>query len=89
MTKSIADLAAAARPINDDDWGTDRQITAENTLFERVRELISREAYDSLTDWCLKATTNEMIDEALVAVAAQEQRDAYRAKHAARRAKVA
>lgn len=77
--KTIEQLAAAARPVNDDDWGTDRQIKAENAFFERVRSLISRERYETLNDYCLKATTDEMIDEGLRVV--KLARDAYVRAH--------
>jgi hypothetical protein len=30
-------LAAAARPINDDEWGSERQIDAQNLFFEEKR----------------------------------------------------
>lgn len=56
-------MAAAARPINDDDWGTDRQITAQNAFFVAFDEagLLSDE-YDRYT---LKADVIDMLDEAM------------------------
>ena len=64
MTR-IFNLANQARPTNDDDWGSARQIAAENLFFDRVRELLTEPEFELLETYCLKATTNEMIDEAL------------------------
>jgi hypothetical protein len=86
MTKSLAELAAAARPRNDDDWGTPRQVRAQNTFFAVVRGQISPRSFANLEAYCLKATTDEMIDAALVAVAKREMRDADQRLRAARRA---
>jgi hypothetical protein len=68
-THWIFNLADQARCINDDDWGSPRQIAAENIFFDRIRELISAEEFEQLETYCLKATTDEMIDEALKLVA--------------------
>ncbi len=65
MLNRIEALAQAARPINDNDWGSDRQIKAENKLFAAIKPLIQRTEWDALEAYCLKATTDEMIDEAL------------------------
>jgi hypothetical protein len=61
-------LADAARPINDADWGSDRQVEAENRLFEFVRSILSDDEFERLEAFCLKATSEEMIDEALLLV---------------------
>jgi hypothetical protein len=61
-------LANAARPISvgdDNDWGSERQTTAQNDFFTVVEELMHPMAWEEFSDWCLKATTDEMIDEAL------------------------
>ena len=58
-------LAAAARPINDDEWGSERQIDAQNLFFEEVEKVLPAETFEALEAYCLKATTDEMIDEAL------------------------
>jgi hypothetical protein len=62
-------LADSARPIDDDDWGSDRQVTAQNKFFIVIESLMSAEDFSDLETWCLKATTDEMIDEALRRVA--------------------
>ncbi len=61
----LAALASAARPIDDDDWGSDRQIEAENAFFQKIETILSEAAWEELTDYCLKATSDEAIDEAL------------------------
>lgn len=58
-------LAQAARPITDDDWGSDRQIEAENAFFDYVKTQLPVPLWDELEAYCLKATTDEMVDEAL------------------------
>ena len=66
----IETLARAARPIDDDDWGTDRQIEAENAFFEAAGDLgPDFEAFSN------KATSNEMIDEALRILRARRTAD--------------
>lgn len=62
---NIQKLAQDARPINDDDLGSKRQVDAEIAFFEKVQSVVSTESFEKLEDYCLKATTDEMIDEAL------------------------
>jgi hypothetical protein len=73
---TINTLARAARPINDDDWGTERQINAENAFFAYAKERMfagragktlapQKQKWADFEAYCLKATTDEMIDEAL------------------------
>ncbi len=62
-------LADAARPVDDDDWGSERQIQAQNAFFVRVEELLPRDQMADLEAYCLKATTDEMVDEAMRVVA--------------------
>lgn len=57
-------LASAARPINDDDWGSDRQINAENAWFDAVCLDLDSARIVELEDYALKATTTERIDKA-------------------------
>lgn len=54
-------MAADARAVDEDDWGSDRQIEAENGFFAAVAVWMSAD----FDDWCLKATSEEMLDEAL------------------------
>lgn len=61
----IKELASIARPLDDDEDSTDRQIDAENAFFERVEEVLPPDVMNKLSHYCLKATTDERIDEAL------------------------
>jgi hypothetical protein len=65
----LEQLAAAARPTNHEDWGSPRQIGAQNSFFDALDIAVSgrltlaeTEAFDT---FCHKATTDEMIDEGL------------------------
>jgi hypothetical protein len=66
---TLVELGAAARPINDVDWGSDRQITAQNRFFDRVYQCLTETGEAAkiaqLDAYCHKATTNEMIDEGM------------------------
>lgn len=63
---TILDLAADARCINDDDWGSEMQIEAENLFFATASAQLPGSALEDLET--AKATTNEMIDIALVRI---------------------
>ena len=57
-------LAQAALPINDDGWVSDRQIDAENPVFDAVCPELDDAAIVELEDYSLKATTEERVDKA-------------------------
>ena len=65
----LEELAAAARPINDADYGTDRQINAENDFFDaldlHLTGKLTRDETEAFDAFCLKATTDERISEGL------------------------
>ena len=63
--KTLYKLAQAARPLNDDDWGSERQTTAQNAFFVYVESQMHPVAFAELEDFAMKATTDEMIDEAI------------------------
>jgi len=64
----LEQLAAAARPINEADFGSERQIDAENHFYDTLDQhtvclpIEIREAYDA---FCAKATVDERITEGL------------------------
>lgn len=62
-------LAAPAYPLNDDDWGSNRQLDAENAFFETVERELPGIFSVEFTHWLLKATTEEMLDETLNRIA--------------------
>lgn len=62
-------LAQAARPVNDDDYGSERQIEAQTAFAEAIDSMLTPEQRTQLWDHdCDKATTDEMIEHALRAV---------------------
>jgi hypothetical protein len=58
-------LARAALPYTDSDWGSERQITAENALFDAARRFLTSQQMADLEAYALKATTEEMVEEVL------------------------
>lgn len=74
MTKfsltTFEELAAYAKPLDDTEWGSNRQIEAENTFFHIAREQFP-ELFSDNSDfsmWALKATTDEMLDHAMALI---------------------
>jgi hypothetical protein len=61
----IEELKRNATPINDSDWGTERQIYAENAFFDAVAQVITSDEYSELETYCLKARTEEMLAEGM------------------------
>jgi hypothetical protein len=62
---TIEALAQAAHCIDDDDRGSERQIAAFNAFTTAATVLMSPEQQDSWNDFSLKATSDEIIEEAL------------------------
>jgi len=68
--KELETLAETGRPLDDDDYGSERQVDAENLFWFKLHDVFGDgfgevglgEDFDR---WCLKATTEEMLDEAL------------------------
>jgi hypothetical protein len=71
-TADILDLARSARPIDDADWGSPRQIEAENLFMAAVEARLPIRKLSALHDYSLKATTEEWIDEALRLMGVQQ-----------------
>lgn len=59
----LLEMAKAARPIDDSDYGSERQVAAFNAFTEEAEA--TGALGDSFDGWCLKATCDEIIDEAL------------------------
>lgn len=67
MTTTISMLAQDARPLDEDDWGSESQIDAQNLFFEQCA-LVAPDELSENSDFFddnLKATTDELIDEAM------------------------
>ncbi len=62
-------MGDAARPVDQDDWGSERQVAAQNAFFNRVEAILPADRFEELDAYCMKANTDEMVDEALRMVA--------------------
>jgi len=58
-------MANDALPFDSDEWGSDRQIDAENRFFEHAKAIAPHDINEAFEDWALKATTVEMFSEAM------------------------
>ena len=58
----MKELAQQARPIDFEDWGSDRQIEAFNAFCLALEQTLSKKDFARLEAFSLKATTNEIID---------------------------
>jgi hypothetical protein len=61
-------MAFDAMPINDADWGSERQLDAEHDFFAEAEHCCG-EFSDDFANWALKATTDEYIKEAMRIIA--------------------
>jgi hypothetical protein len=61
-------LAKLAMPIDGDDWGTERQIDAENKLYAFVEENWPDMMDEAFEAWSLKASTDERIYELMTKI---------------------
>jgi hypothetical protein len=69
-------LARDALPLNNAEWGCQRQIDARNRFTEAVEAVLTRKQFEAYDSFCLKATTDEIIEEGLrLAKAATEQKE--------------
>lgn len=65
--EELQKMADDARPRSDDDWGSAHQIEAENLFFQMAQQCFPDTFGDGsdFSMWALKATTVEMLDEAM------------------------
>ena len=61
----VAQLAAKADPRLGNEWGSEDQVEAENKFFECVEAILPARDMELLEAYCMKATSEERIDEAL------------------------
>lgn len=59
---TLREMAKDARPVSDSEWGSDRQITAENKFCAALERYLKPAGWDHFEDYALKATTEEMLD---------------------------
>lgn len=60
----MTDYADDAMPRSDNDWGTPRQIDAENRFYALAKQAIDPEQWIEFQQWALKATAEERIERA-------------------------
>jgi hypothetical protein len=60
---TLNELASDAYPQTDADWSTERQITAINKFYDAFHEAMGDTP--DFDDYCLNATDNEALDEAM------------------------
>lgn len=65
MRSKLEQMAKAARPIDDNDFGSERQVTAFNLFNIAASGLMTPEENDAWDAYSMKATNDEIIDEAL------------------------
>lgn len=78
MTTTISMLAQDARSLNEDDWGSESQIDAQNLFFDQCAVVAPEDLSESsdFFDDNLKATSDELIDEAMKILMAKGLQDA-------------
>lgn len=74
----IEQLAEAAKPLDDDEWGSPRQVAAQNLFFDTIADMVSEEVFDGLSNYCLKADVYEMIEAGLQAARGERDFAEYR-----------
>lgn len=68
LTTDIETLIAQARPIDDSDYGSERQIEAENAVYLYVESVLSAKQFAAFEHYANKATVDERLDAALYVV---------------------
>lgn len=57
----IRELGKEAWPLSEADWGSGRQIDAQNAFFIELSKVLTANAWNKLDHYCAKATSEEMI----------------------------
>lgn len=77
ISKELSDrliaLARKAKPISDDDWGSDRQIDAESELYRDLLKVFGSDSMADLEDKSMahKATVDESLDNVIEFIKSQ------------------
>lgn len=64
----IENLIAEARPLSEEDYGSERQVNLENEVYSYLGTILSPEQYEAFSNYCSKATVDECLDAALYTV---------------------
>jgi hypothetical protein len=81
MNQTFDQLRQAALPLDDEEWGSPRQMEAQNAFFVVAKRAIQAQPMGEAkwanfeNDFCLKATTEEMVDEAIRLMQSGDPRD--------------
>ena len=62
MTRTILQLAELALPVDDAEWGSDRQVNAANDFGAALYSVLSEDDFSDFENYALKATTEEMVN---------------------------
>lgn len=74
--KALAQMAAKADPrLGRVEWGEPDQVEAENQFFIAVEAVLSEPDFAELESYCMKATTEERLDEALRLLECESEED--------------
>jgi len=60
--QEIADAATAALPLSEDEWGSDRQVDAQNHFGDLLKEHLPPALFERFEFYALKATTEETVE---------------------------
>jgi hypothetical protein len=66
--KDAEALIAAARPWDDDDYGSERQVNLENRVYFYVESILDPKEFEAFENYCLKASVEDRLDAALYVV---------------------
>jgi len=65
MIEYLQKLLKLEKTSREEEWGSEKQIEAQNSFFEMIEELTTTEEMERISEYALKATTEEMQDFAL------------------------
>lgn len=63
--KMIRELGEAGIPIDEEDWGSERQVDSQNAFCEELEKVLTPLAWAKFSHYAEKATTKEMITQGL------------------------
>lgn len=65
--QELIELAKSAKSLNDDDWGSERQVDAENAFYAAL-EVEHPEIFELVTNNPYRPTSDEMLDDAIARI---------------------
>jgi hypothetical protein len=64
----ISELIAQARPIDESDYASERQVNLENKVYDYLKTVLTAQQFKSFTKYCDRASVDERLDAALYVV---------------------